>query len=100
MMRVIACLTILITPTLTYALDRADHSLRIAQSSEVTIPQVRGRMPAKGTQATPQRPSGPPEGTAQQGAEANAADRPITCTSANASSPACYSATQQGRPGR
>jgi hypothetical protein len=65
-------------------------------ASDVYIEQAHGRVPAKGksnpdvaVKPTPEAAAGS-AGTGQSG--------PATCNSQNASSPACYAATQQARP--
>jgi len=70
---------------------------RVADS-EVYIQQSSGRVaPASNTQTKP-----PPEAapTATAAAPANGPTSPETCNAQNASSQACYTATQQARPGR
>jgi hypothetical protein len=73
---------------------------RRSGSSEVRIEQARGNLPA-GAAAADVRAKpvkGAPEGGANSGATAPGSSAPVTCNQQNASSPACYSATQQGRP--
>jgi hypothetical protein len=67
--------------------------------SETRIEQAHGNMPV-GSKAIdgggPVR--GVPEGGANSGAAKTGPTAPVTCNQQNASSPACYSATQQARP--
>ena len=69
-------------------------------SSEVRVEQAHGRMPAGAkTLDEGKPPKGTPEGGDNAGAAAKAGPTaPVTCNQQNASSPACYSATQQARP--
>lgn len=72
----------------------ADARKRRSLSPEVQVQQAQGSLP---TDAGPLR--GPPEGMQKRaGAAKGGPSVPATCTQQNASSPACYSATQQARP--
>jgi hypothetical protein len=64
-------------------------------SSEVYIQQSRGRV-APGTSVHQTKP--PPETTTLGAPAAAAPTAPVTCNAQNASSQACYTATQQSRP--
>jgi hypothetical protein len=70
-------------------------SISMAQASEVWVRQASGQI-SGGTPVAEQnkavKPA--PEGTA---AVAGSPTTPVTCNQQNASSPACYSATQQTR---
>ena len=70
-------------------------SMSVAQASEVWVQQARGRI-SGGTAVTEEnKPANiAPEGGAVT-AGAGSPATPATCSQANASSPACYSATQQ-----
>jgi hypothetical protein len=73
-------------------------AISTAQASEVWVGQANGRMPAGPAVAEQNKPAKTaPEGTATAATTnpATAATNPATCNQANASSPACYSATQQ-----
>ena len=72
-------------------------SMSAAQASEVWVQQARGRISGSPMVAEENKPvKTAPEGAATTaGNTATAATNPATCTQANASSPACYSATQQ-----
>jgi len=70
--------------------------LSAAQASEVWVQQARGRI-SGGTPITEEnKPKAAPEG-ASATAAAGSPTNPATCNQQNASSPACYSATQQTR---
>ncbi len=72
-------------------------SISAAQASEVWVQQARGRISGGTTVAEENKPANvAPEGTATNAAAGSPAT-PATCNQANASSPACYSATQQTR---
>jgi len=77
---------------------RGTSSITIA-ASEIYIQQARGRVtPGANIQTKPT-----PETTATTTttvAPAAAQTAPVTCNAQNASSQACYTATQQARPGR
>ena len=70
-------------------------SMSAAEASEVWVQQARGRI-SGGTSVTEENKTAniAPEGTAAT-AGAGSPATPATCSQANASSPACYSATQQ-----
>jgi hypothetical protein len=69
-------------------------SMSVAQASEVWVQQARGRISGGTTVAEENKPANiVPEGSATTGSGSPAT--PATCNQANASSPACYSATQQ-----
>lgn len=65
----------------------------VVSQSEVFVPQMRGRIPARSIADPLSRSQ---KGKAPVSAD-NAARQPVNCTPANASSPECYSATQQSR---
>ena len=69
-------------------------------ASEVWVGQARGNML---TSASPLEDGKPvkaaPEGSSNSAANGSPAT-PATCNQQNASSPACYSATQQTKPGK
>jgi hypothetical protein len=72
-------------------------SISMAQASEVWVQQSHGRISGSATVAEENKPAkAAPEGTATTAA-AGSPVTPATCNQANASSPACYSATQQTR---
>ena len=69
-------------------------SMSAAEASEVWVQQARGRISGGTTVTEENKPANiAPEGTATTGSGSPAT--PATCSQANASSPACYSATQQ-----
>ena len=71
-------------------------SMPAAEASEVWVQQARGRISGGTTVAEENKPANiAPEGTATTGS--GSPSTPATCNQANASSPACYSATQQTR---
>ena len=71
-------------------------SMSAAQASEVWVQQSRGRISGGTTVAEENKPANAaPEGAATAGS--GSPSTPATCNQANASSPACYSATQQTR---
>ena len=71
-------------------------STSIAQASEVWVKQSSGRI-SGGTPVTDEyKPKAAPEGSSTAAAAATGSPtNPATCNQQNASSPACYSATQQ-----
>lgn len=71
----------------------------IEQISETRINQARGRLPPNSKQIELNKPAkGAPEAAKTNGAAGAPPTAPLTCNQQNASSPACYSATQQARP--
>jgi len=74
------------------------HRLRVA--SEARIEQAQGNMPANAKAIGLEKPKrGAPEGGVTTGnVTSGSPSTPVTCNQQNASSPACYSATQQARP--
>jgi hypothetical protein len=71
-------------------------SISVAQASEVWVQQARGRISGGTSVAEENKPvNAAPEATAT--AAAGSPTTPATCNQQNASSPACYSATQQTR---
>jgi hypothetical protein len=70
-------------------------AISAAQASEVWVQQARGRISGSTSVAEENKPvNAAPEGTATA---AGSPTTPATCNQQNASSPACYSATQQTR---
>jgi len=67
-------------------------------ASEARVEQARGSLPAgaKTIDGGAKSQKVTPEGGAA--ANATGSSAPVTCNQQNASSPACYSATQQARP--
>jgi hypothetical protein len=71
-------------------------SISAAQASEVWVKQSSGRI-SGGTPVTDEsKPKAAPEGSSTAAA-AGSPTNPATCNQQNASSPACYSATQQSK---
>ncbi len=71
-------------------------SISVAQASEVWVKQARGRISGDTPVAEENKPKSAPEGSSTAAA-AGSPTNPATCNQQNASSPACYSATQQTR---
>jgi hypothetical protein len=71
-------------------------SISATQASEVWVQQSRGRISGGTTVAEENKPNVAPEGGSATTGSGSPAT-PATCNQANASSPACYSATQQTR---
>jgi hypothetical protein len=71
-------------------------SISVAQGSEVWVKQARGRISGDTPVAEENKPRTAPEGSSTAAA-AGSPTNPATCNQQNASSPACYSATQQTR---
>jgi hypothetical protein len=70
-------------------------SISAAQASEVWVQQARGRISGGAAVADENKPAkASPEGSAAAAASGSPTT-PATCNQQNASSPACYSATQQ-----
>jgi hypothetical protein len=70
-------------------------SISATQASEVWVMQAHGQISGGTPVAEQNKPVKPaPEGT---GTAAGSPTTPVTCNQQNASSPACYSATQQTR---
>jgi len=95
MRRRFAAVVAVILVSAAFSQARSASLTRIA-GSEVYIQQSSGRV-AAGTniQTKP-----PPEASAATSAPAASPTAPETCNAQNASSQACYTATQQARPGR
>jgi hypothetical protein len=72
-------------------------SMSAAEASEVWVQQSRGRISGGTTVAEENKPANvaPEGGTATT--SSGSPSTPVTCNQTNASSPACYSATQQTR---
>ena len=71
-------------------------STSMAQASEVWVQQARGRISGGATVAEENKPANAaPEGSSTNAAASGSPSNPATCNQQNASSPACYSATQQ-----
>jgi hypothetical protein len=70
-----------------------------AQASEVWVQQARGRISGGATVAEENKPAktAPENSSAAAAAVTGSPTNPATCNQQNASSPACYSATQQTR---
>ena len=83
-------------------LDSADarERRRSGSSSEARVEQAHGNLPpgAKTIDAGSKGLKGAPEGGTGSAAIKAGPTAPVTCNQQNASSPACYSATQQARP--
>jgi hypothetical protein len=73
---------------------------RLKFANEVHIEQAHGRVSADSTTSANTKPRGTPEGGVKNADSAakGSPSIPTTCSQQNASSPACYSATQQARP--
>jgi hypothetical protein len=70
--------------------------ISVAQASEIWVQQAHGQISGGTAVAEQNKPVKPaPEGTAT--AAAGSPATPVTCNQQNASSPACYSATQQAK---
>lgn len=67
-----------------------------AQASEVWVRQSNGRISGGAPVTDEGKPKAAPEGSATATA-AGSPTTPATCNQQNASSPACYSATQQSK---
>jgi hypothetical protein len=68
-------------------------------ASETRVEQAHGNMPVGSKNIDGGGPvRGIPEGGANSAAAKTGLTAPVTCNQQNASSPACYSATQQARP--
>jgi hypothetical protein len=85
---------------LSAAYPTSDADARARRASEVHVDQAHGRVPATATPAASNTaPKATPEGaTINNDAAAGSPSTPVTCNQQNASSPACYSATQTVRP--
>jgi hypothetical protein len=71
-------------------------SMSAGQASEAWVQQARGRISGSTSVAEENKPlKAAPEGTAT--AATGSPTTPVTCNQQNASSPACYSATQQSK---
>ena len=79
--------------------DLGSSGLQVASFNEVFIQQERGRIPV--TLRPPANLLQPRKSTPEMGGAglgtAQGGSAPVTCNASNASSPACYTATQQGR---
>ena len=81
-------------------LGAADARQQRRLAWETRVEQAHGNMPVGSKTIDGGGPvRGVPEGGSGAGALKTGPTAPITCNQQNASSPACYSATQQARPG-
>lgn len=71
-------------------------SISAAQASEVWVKQSSGRISGGAPITDESKPKATPEGSSTAAA-AGSPTNPATCNQQNASSPACYSATQQSK---
>jgi hypothetical protein len=71
-------------------------AISAAQASDVWVKQAHGRISGDTPVAEENKPKTAPEG-GSTAAAAGSPTTPATCNQQNASSPACYSATQQTR---
>ena len=93
----IAGLALTLAATIPPAFGSRHHRLRFA--SEARIQQSQGNMPAGGSIDAGKVKTGTPEGgSGSANVTSGSPSAPVTCNQQNASSPACYSATQQSRP--
>ena len=72
-------------------------TISVAQASDVWVKQARGRISGDTPVTEENKPKTAPEGGSTAAAAAGSPTNPATCNQQNASSPACYSATQQTR---
>lgn len=83
-----------------FAISGAVISLMItiasAQATDVWVQQARGHISGDTPAAEDNKPKAAPEGGSTTAASGSPTT-PVTCNQQNASSPACYSATQQTR---
>lgn len=90
---------LLIVTTTMCSAAQAEDSRRAARGSEIRVNQARGQLSPDSSQTGLERTSkGTPEGGQTGAAAASSPTAPVTCNQQNASSPACYSSTQQARP--
>jgi hypothetical protein len=71
-------------------------STSAAEASDVWVKQSRGRISGSTPVTDEDKPKAAPEGSSTTTA-AGSPTNPATCNQQNASSPACYSATQQAK---
>lgn len=91
----IAALSLAAPSDASYSRERHHHRYRHVHSHEVHVEQARGSLPDKASVITDKgTPEAGPPGTPAVGSPSI----PPTCDQQNASSPACYSATQSARP--
>jgi hypothetical protein len=76
----------------------ADDPRLLKMASEVHIEQSHGSMPADTSEGGKVKRAAPEGGSSSGNAASGSPSTPVTCNQQNASSPACYSATQQARP--
>jgi len=91
-------MTVCLLAAMTIQLQMGPADARRKSSSEVHVEQARGSIPpgAKTIDSGSKSVKGAPEGGSANANTGSSA--PVTCNQQNASSPACYSATQQARP--
>jgi hypothetical protein len=94
----IAGVALTLATTIPPAFGSRHHRLRVA--SEARVEQAQGNMPASAKSIGLEKTKrGAPEGGGGSGnVTSGSPSAPVTCNQQNASSPACYSATQQARP--
>jgi hypothetical protein len=85
-----------ITGAMTALMISTTISASLAQGSEVWVRQARGHISGGTPVIDENKPKTAPEGSSAAAA-AGSPSNPATCNQQNASSPACYSATQQSR---
>lgn len=86
------------TTTLISAAQAADGR-RPSRGSEIRVNQAHGQLSSDSSQTGLERvKTGTPEGGPTGAAASSGPTAPVTCNQQNASSPACYSSTQQARP--
>lgn len=90
---------LIVATTTLIPLAQAEDGRRSGRGSEIRVNQARGQLSPESSQTGLERATkGTPEG-GQTGAVAGSGPTaPVTCNQQNASSPACYSSTQQARP--
>ena len=78
-----------------------DNANQLWLTSEVWVEQARGNMLHNASPLEDGKPvKTSPENSSNSSAGGNSPTVPTTCNQQNASSPACYSATQQTRPSK
>jgi hypothetical protein len=77
----------------------AGEGRRPSRNSEIRVNQAQGQLSADSNQTGLERAKkGTPEGGQSAASPGTGPTAPTTCNQQNASSPACYSSTQQARP--
>lgn len=90
---------LIVATTALIPVAQAEDGRRSSRGSEIRVNQARGQLSPDSNQTGLERTKkGTPEGGQTGAVTGSGPTAPVTCNQQNASSPACYSSTQQARP--